>query len=81
MIPVLPEQTVWYSFPNGQGFRGTNMNQGQVCMFVHVDIDLSKHTMCPGLKLFACFHSMLQSFLLLHENGPDNQVLAKLYSL
>ena len=55
MIPVLPQQTVWYSFPNGPGFGGTSMNPGQVCMFVHVDIDSSKHTMCPGLKLFCMF--------------------------
>ena len=45
MIPHKQQQTVWYSFPKGQGFRGTNMIPGHVNLFVHTLMLLSRQFM------------------------------------
>jgi hypothetical protein len=50
-----PHTIVWYLFPNGQGFLGTNMYPWQVYLFAHVDINLSRHEVQPGEKFPTIF--------------------------
>jgi hypothetical protein len=50
MIPLTPQQNEWYLLPIGCGFLGTNIQPGQVHIFVHTDMDSSKHDTQLGLK-------------------------------
>ena len=37
------QHMLWYSFPKGLGFLGTNIHPGQVYLSIQVDIDSSRH--------------------------------------
>ena len=52
MIPHKQQQTVWYSFPNGQGFHSTNMNPGHVNLFVHTLMLSSRQFVACSKSLF-----------------------------
>ena len=54
-IPDRPQYIVWYSFPNGWGFRGQNTHPGHVHRLVQMDIDLSKQLIQPELKILFMF--------------------------
>ena len=45
----------WYSFPNGHGLQGTNINPGQVYSLSHLLIDSSMQLIQLGTKLVAMF--------------------------
>ena len=49
------QPALWYSLPNGQGFRGTNINPGQVYSFSDLLIDSSIQLIQLGMKFVAMF--------------------------
>ena len=49
-IPDNEQHTVWYSFPNGQGFHGTNIHPEQLYLFVHGLMDSSKQLTQLGVN-------------------------------
>ena len=51
MMPEEQQQIEWYSLPKGQGFLGTNMNPGQVYLFVQGDMDTSRLLHHPGPEI------------------------------
>ena len=54
--------TLWYSFPNGHGFHGTNIHPGQLYLFIHVLMDSSKQLTQLGVNcsvIFAFHASMI----------------------
>ena len=52
--PDKQQQTVWYSFPNGHGFHGTNIQRG-VYLLVQTLMDSSKEFAHPGMKFLFIF--------------------------
>ena len=55
----MEQHTVWYSLPNGHGFRGPNIQPGQLYLFVHVLMDLSKQLTQLGVNcsIMLLFHA------------------------
>ena len=49
-MPDNEQHTVWYSLPNGHGFRGTNIHPGQLYLLVHVLMDSSKQLTQLGVN-------------------------------
>lgn len=48
MILFSQQHMEWYSLPSDHGLRGTNIYPGQVYLFVHGDIDLSRQLAHPN---------------------------------
>ena len=55
MMSLLAQQASWYSFPNGQGFHGTNMKPGHVNSLTHFDMLSSTQLIQDGMKFFPLF--------------------------
>ena len=53
MILESAQPASWYSLPNGHGFRGTNINPGQVFSLTHLLILSSMQLIQLGTKLLA----------------------------
>ena len=62
-IPDNEQHTVWYSFPNGHGFHGTNIHPGQLYLFIHVLMDSSKQLTQLGVNcsVIIAFHASMIS--------------------
>ena len=58
-MPDNEQHTVWYSLPNGHGFRGTNIHPGQLYLLVHVLLDSSKQLTQLGVtcSVMLVFHT------------------------
>ena len=61
--PDNEQHTVWYSFPNGHGFCGTNIHPGQLYLFVHVLMYSSKQLTQLGVNcsIILAFHASMIS--------------------
>ena len=62
-IPDNEQHTVWYSFPNGHGFHGTNIHPWQLYLFVDVLMDSSKQLTQLGVNcsVILAFHASMIS--------------------
>ncbi len=54
-IVEIPQQALWYSFPNGWGLRGQNTHPGQVHLLCQIDMLMSRHTIQAATKVWAMF--------------------------
>jgi hypothetical protein len=63
MMPDNPQHAVWYSLPNGHGFRGQNNHPGQVHRLFQMDIDSSRHKAHTATKIvcMCSFHAEIKS--------------------